>query len=69
MDRSQLFCVDASPRIYSYQELGPNQMVEYLQVTDYQSLQEYYFRDDCGEATIKPEWVPTIEPPGTFNGS
>lgn len=44
-------------------------MVEYLQVTDYQSLQEYYLRDDCGEATIKPEWVPTIEPPGTFNGS
>lgn len=45
----------------------PNQIVKYLQEADVGDITKCYFADDMGK-TLKPEWVPTIEAPGTMNG-
>lgn len=44
-----------------------DQMIEYMQKADVRDLFQCYFRDDWGK-TLKPEWVPTIEPKDASNG-
>lgn len=44
-----------------------NQIIEYVQTSDYKDIVQCYFKDDWKE-TLKGEWIPTIEAPGTING-
>lgn len=44
-----------------------DQMVEYLRVSDARDIVQCYFEDGWGK-TLKFQWVPTIEAPGTPNG-
>lgn len=43
-----------------------NQIVEYIQKSDIRDIIQCYHRDDWGK-TLKPEWVPTIEPKSANN--
>lgn len=42
------------------------QIIEYMKTANSSDILTCYFKDDWGK-TIKPEWVPTIEPKGTTN--
>ncbi len=42
-------------------------MIEYIRVSDARDIAQCYYRDDWGK-TLKPEWVPTVEPRNTSNG-
>lgn len=43
------------------------QIIRYMRTSDSKDINQCYFKDDWGK-TLKPEWVPTIEPKGTKNG-
>lgn len=41
-----------------------DEIIRYMKVADSKILLQCYFENDWGK-TLKPEWVPTIESPGT----
>lgn len=43
------------------------QIIEYIKVADFLDIIQCHFKSNWGK-TLKPEWVPTIEAPGTING-
>lgn len=42
-------------------------IILWMKQTDYKTILKCYFENDWGK-TLKPEWVPTIEPPHTKGG-
>lgn len=42
-------------------------IIEYMRNADARDIVQCYFRDDWGK-TLKPEWVPTVEPKDAHDG-
>lgn len=43
------------------------QIIEYIKQADVRDIIQCHFKNDWGK-TLKPEWIPTIEGPGPFDG-